>query len=81
MTPQSLPLFGSASPKPERAALDGYRYGDQVLLHDERNPGHWQKARVALASTRHHTLTLRVETPPRYVVLQMPEFAHKLRRP
>lgn len=82
MQPQTLPLFGPATPKPERASLDGWRTGDDALLHNERNPGHWRKAQVIAVSPRSHILTLRCDDASFGIVqVQMPEFAHKLRRP
>lgn len=78
MTPQPLPLFGANQPRPARALLDGYGYDDTVELHDEKNPGHWHKARVIAVLPRAHVLTLRAGD--RIISVQMPEFKHKLRR-
>jgi hypothetical protein len=83
MTLHPLPLFAQP-PLPNlalphaRATLEGYAYDDDVLLHDERNPGQWRKARVIAVLPRLHTLTLRVGFS--IVSLQMPQFRHKLKR-
>jgi hypothetical protein len=82
VTPQPLPLFGAATPRPQRADLNGWHYDDACLLHDEKNPGTWKKCRVIGVSPRSHILTLKCEGSGFAIVqLQMPAFAHKLRRP
>ena len=81
MTPQALPLFPPAATPHARASLDGWKYGDAALLVDERNLGHWRKARVIGVGMKSHVLTLRAEKPDCIVTVQMPHFKNKLRRP
>jgi hypothetical protein len=81
MTPQPLPLFGQAQPRPARATLEGWGLGDDCLLANERQQGQWRKARVIAVLPRAHVLTLRATNPDAIVQVQMPEFKHKLRRP
>ncbi len=82
MTPQPLPLFPRRDTPRQTPDLNGWRFDDDCLLHDERNPGHWRKCRVIGVSPRSHILTLKCENRSFGIVqLQMPEGAHKLRRP
>jgi hypothetical protein len=80
MTPQPLPLFPKTALPHARATLEGFGYDDVVLLHDEKHPGRWRKARVIAVLSRAHVLTLRAEAPDSIVSVQMPAFKHKLRR-
>ncbi|MBG1232998.1 hypothetical protein [Aestuariivirga litoralis] len=76
----TLPLFQPADIPAIRAAVGGYRCGDEVWFHPPGRPGVRIKARVLAALPTLKTINLRVEGQDAVVTLNPLDHAHMISR-